>query len=52
MYDVMTFCDETDYFAFEKEGYGRAKRALERFLSGYEEHRGRPRGRSGARFSI
>ncbi|WP_438435254.1 phosphotransferase enzyme family protein [Gorillibacterium sp. sgz500922] len=39
MFDIATFCDATDYFRFDPEGYGKAAAVLERFLAGYTKHR-------------
>ncbi|WP_082651689.1 phosphotransferase enzyme family protein [Gorillibacterium timonense] len=38
-FDIATFCDETDYFQFDPEGYKRTTEALERFLRGYSKQR-------------
>ncbi|MEO3944303.1 phosphotransferase [Gorillibacterium sp. CAU 1737] len=38
-FDVMTFCDHTNYFQYEPEGYARTMEALERFLQGYTRER-------------
>jgi Ser/Thr protein kinase RdoA (MazF antagonist) len=35
MYDVVLFCNETDYFAFKSDGLQKTKRALKKFLAGY-----------------
>ena len=38
MVDPALMCNLTDYFKFQRQGYGRARRALERFLPEYLKH--------------
>lgn len=35
MYDVVLFCNETDYFEFRNDGFNKTKRMLQKFLAGY-----------------
>jgi Ser/Thr protein kinase RdoA (MazF antagonist) len=38
MYDPALACDLTNYFKFQRQGYGRSRRVFERFLPAYLQH--------------
>lgn len=39
MYDIVLFCNETDYFTYSDEGYEESVLWLERFIDGYKKYR-------------
>lgn len=38
-YDIALFCNDTDYFNFDENGYERTRKRLAEFLIGYQKHR-------------
>lgn len=38
LYDIVLFCNQTNYFKYEEQGYEKSSKILERFLPEYRKH--------------